>query len=440
MFSYNATHCVVVCHLCKSCIIPGRRSQQRHLQAEPHRLSGHSLHTNIQLFGGYTLRTVEELRENKPQPLDKCHLIKHLASYDGFLCLQPGCDYSTRHLPDIKRHMGSAHKTRTSSHTSNPLWKECKLQTYFTAKGRIDYFVVVDNEKSGVSATVGDFAPLPGPETELFATLETDYKDVKCDLEEQASVVRDFGDSQSERVPWLERTDFPSHLAELEDEEIKSSYTLPPKRVLDANAESAEDPDLVRILVAAEAVLRDAYRLCSDTLPERKMTQQRANILNEFYAGASGRSDGFRYYKKPSTLVKYFTTMKQLLVYYYRVVYHEDGHFTRAKPDQVLPRDVIQPTAPQTQAMDEIMDAVALEDEEEAKLALKHAIWRLYMALICHTVGSVPFKSPVLSFCAMLSRKVRGKGRGLWEEPGYFNSHLSALTWTAQLVLFDPQT
>jgi hypothetical protein len=133
--------------------------------------------------------------------------------------------------------------------------------------------------------------------------------------------------------------------------------------------------------------------------------------------------------------------MKQLLAYYYRVVNCEGGHFTRAKPDQVLPRDVIQPTAPQIQAMDEIMEALAApedeDDKEEAELALKHAIRRLYLALICHTVGSVPFKSPVLSFCAMLSRKVRGKGRGLWEEPGNFNSHLSALTWTAQLVLFD---
>ncbi|OBT60238.1 hypothetical protein VE03_10596 [Pseudogymnoascus sp. 23342-1-I1] len=51
------------------------------------------------------------------------------------------------------------------------------------------------------------------------------------------------------------------------------------------------------------------------------------------------------------------------------------------------------------------MAAVAVEDAEEAELALKHVICRLYLALICHTVGSVPFKSPVLSFCAMLSRK-----------------------------------
>ena len=58
------------------------------------------------------------------------------------------------------------------------------------------------------------------------------------------------------------------------------------------------------------------------------MTQQQANILNEFYAGASGKADRFRYYKNASTLVKYFTTFKQLLVYYYRVVYSKDRHFT----------------------------------------------------------------------------------------------------------------
>jgi hypothetical protein len=78
--------------------------------------------------------------------------------------------------------------------------------------------------------------------------------------------------------------------------------------------------------------------------------------------------------------------MKQLLAYYYRIVYSEDGHFTRSQArleDQRLPGDVIQPTTLQIQAMDEIMEALALEDGEEAKLALKHAIQRLYLALIC---------------------------------------------------------
>ena len=238
---------------------------------------------------------------------------------------------------------------------------------------------------------------------------------------EQASVVQGFGDSRSERAPWLERLAFPSHLEGLSDIEIKSSYTLPPEK----ERESEEDGCLITILTAGEAMFRDAYELCSDSSPNRKMTQQRANILNEFYAGASGKAAGFRYHKNASTLVKYFTAGKQPLVYYYRVVYRKNGHFSRTSPDQKLPEDVIQPTAQQTQAMGKIMKAVESQDE----LSLKHAIRRFYMALICHIVGSVPFKSPVLSFAAMLSRAGPGKDVGRWKEPGNFNISLSALTW-----------
>jgi hypothetical protein len=78
--------------------------------------------------------------------------------------------------------------------------------------------------------------------------------------------------------------------------------------------------------------------------------------------------------------------------------------------------------------MDKIIAILALNSQKEATRALKHAVQRLFLALICQTVGSAPFKSLVLSFCAMLSRKVRGKGRGVWEELGNFNSHLSTLT------------
>jgi hypothetical protein len=54
---------------------------------------------------------------------------------------------------------------------------------------------------------------------------------------------------------------------------LTESEKLPPKRELNTGSgENAKDPTLVRILVAAKAVLRDAYRLCSDTSPDRKMT------------------------------------------------------------------------------------------------------------------------------------------------------------------------
>lgn len=106
---------------------------------------------------------------------------------------------------------------------------------------------------------------------------------------------------------------------------------MPPKRVLngdvDENDKADVDSNLVCILNAAKAILRDAYKMCSDISPSRKIAQQRANILNAFYAGASGKSAGFRYFKNISTLRLYFAKIKQLLAYFYRVVYHQDGHF-----------------------------------------------------------------------------------------------------------------
>jgi hypothetical protein len=140
-------------------------------------------------------------------------------------------------------------------------------------------------------------------------------------------------------------TGFLYHNTILKNKEIWSSYKLLPKKELDAGNKDAKDPNLVRILLAAEVVLRDAYQLYSNTSLDRKIIQQRANILNEFYARASGKADRFRYFKNTSTLVIYFITIKQLLVYYYRVIYCEGGYFTRAKLEQVLPRDIIQPTA-----------------------------------------------------------------------------------------------
>ena len=83
--------------------------------------------------------------------------------------------------------------------------------------------------------------------------------------------------------------------------------------------------------------------------------------------------------------------------------------------------------------MEGVVRALDEQEQQGDKELLKHAIRRFCLTLICQTVGSVPFKSPVLSFCAMLSRTKAGQ----WQEPSNFNSYLSALTWTAQLILFD---
>jgi hypothetical protein len=95
-------------------------------------------------------------------------------------------------------------------------------------------------------------------------------------------------------VPWLIYTGFPTYLRGLRNTEILSSNTLP--RSIDPLddgicSEDDEDDDdhndddenkgdgtgraaidLRRILAAAEGMLRDAYRLCSNKSPKQKIT------------------------------------------------------------------------------------------------------------------------------------------------------------------------
>jgi hypothetical protein len=80
------------------------------------------------------------------------------------------------------------------------------------------------------------------------------------------------------------------YLATLKDKEIRSSYKLLPRK---EGAADTNNINLVQILIVVEAVFRDMYALYSNTSPKQKITQQRANILNEFYTRASGKADGF---------------------------------------------------------------------------------------------------------------------------------------------------
>jgi hypothetical protein len=114
--------------------------------------------------------------------------------------------------------------------------------------------------------------------------------------------------------------------------------------------------DIRRITAAAEKLLRDGYTLVADCSEERRMTQQRAIALSDFTWGAEkkGRDRAFRSLKNESTLTTYFRKVKQLLAFYYRIVYRPGGHFSPAQSKEagwVVPQNVIKPTKTQVQAM-----------------------------------------------------------------------------------------
>ncbi|KAM6508182.1 hypothetical protein FALCPG4_018066 [Fusarium falciforme] len=351
LFHHDLDHRVIVCLRCKTCLVPNKRAWERHLRAEPHRLAGEALQSTLKLLSAYDLLPVDELKKQSGRNRaanPPCRPIEGLALLDGYSCVAGGCGecgYSTQCLAKMHGHM-PVHGKKASEHGRDGgplLWKACKLQTYFTAKGLIDYFVVQDiplpssaaasAAAAGASASSSSGPPPSEEEKKWFASMRADRIQASRDVEEKGGVVEGESAARADRVPWLVRTGFPDHLQGLRDLEIRSSYTLPPPMKPasgspdgngeDKGGDKGEGPasrgsesDLCRIVAAAEVYLRDAYALCSDRSTEQKLTEQRAKRLSRFSeAAASGTgnpSASFRSFKNQSTLTQYFRRMKQL--------------------------------------------------------------------------------------------------------------------------------
>ena len=139
-FAYDALHKVAICRRCHTCVAPTATGIQRHLREKPHRLAGQQLKSQLAFASTLSLQSLQELRQKKPQGSDSLPL-KHLKIYDGYQCAE--CSgFLTTHLPRMRAHI----RLHNKKDKSEAQWQECRLQTYFTARNRIDYFVVREVE------------------------------------------------------------------------------------------------------------------------------------------------------------------------------------------------------------------------------------------------------------------------------------------------------
>ncbi|KAG6090771.1 hypothetical protein E4U30_007991, partial [Claviceps sp. LM220 group G6] len=523
-FRYDAEHQVMVCLKCATCLVPGRGGPgtktrrnpwENHLRAAPHGLLKQELKTMLALLSACELRDAEELQRRMPDPRTPCREIEGLATFTGYLCCcnvnEAPCTFVTRSLGRMEDHMPrhgrkpGEHKRSVLRGEGERLWQACSLQSYSTAPNRIKYFVVTVQEAnagpgpssspSSSSAAVAVAHEHPGRQAADAAFLNRMIQgvhEVKRGRQRQAALVGTYDRNSTER--WLIHMGFPKYLEGLLDAEIRSSFQLPKKGYVDQKDE-AETGDLLVILSTAESLFRDAYNLVSEKTGGQIISYAHMLALSNFAAGdrKQGKDIGFRFHKEAKSLVSYFQRMKELLVFFYRVAYREDGHFTvRAEPDAEtvsptserqeytqLPQEIIRPGVGQRSAMQSILDklselktmyawshrstegdrqTVAAEEEKEMVEELKPAVRVFFMKLICHEFEGQPFQSPVLSFCAMLSRtkayaghrSKKGTGdderddaeqqrldTGGWQEASNYKSELSKLVWMAQLLIFE---
>ncbi len=232
LFTYNSRHQVVACKHCETCVSPSRTSLRRHLREKPHKMVGEVLEGYLEYAESLILRPLKDLRIEKALGRGTAP-IKHLRVFSGYCrlaCKDDNKCFLTTYLPRMQDHM-AVHGKKAKQHKVELLWAKRLLQTYFIAKGRINYFVVVEEDvdleiRVPTERVCSSIFPLTKQEEGLFTRLKKESTAVKGNFIGMRGNVEAFN-SKTARVPWLERTGFPSHLVGLKDEEIRSSYQLP---------------------------------------------------------------------------------------------------------------------------------------------------------------------------------------------------------------------
>ena len=309
--------------------------------------------------------------------------------------------------------------------------------------------------------TVNDGETEPGHGANLVSTDSSlsrflrQQRMVLSDIErESANRIHALGESLAERIPWLLKTGFPQHLNGLHDSQIKKAISFAKHRspVIPFSTtdyvyvDSVED-DVSRLVEIMESGLYETYMRCSAENPKTQYSRPRADILGTI--SPTAKVSSWDPYKHPASLAKYFKTWKGLIGYSWRCMFYLDSTFPELTDRMDGPKE-IQFTTQQQTSMRNIQELLRLPNTHDRSSIsqIRDELLLLSIALIQHRIGSEVYKSPIISYCAMLSRSQLRKedhviapavatAAHFWSEPQNYNTNLSALLWVAQLVVLD---
>jgi hypothetical protein len=141
-FVYHSELQVLLCTTCRFCLRPGPQSWTQHLRQQPHGLSRAPLKSLVELFQTYQLQDPSRILAPSPRrPGAAPFALPGLRLLDGFECL--ACSARLTRNPQARDlHLSKAHQQKLAQHKKTPLWRACKLQTYFAENRLIRYFVI----------------------------------------------------------------------------------------------------------------------------------------------------------------------------------------------------------------------------------------------------------------------------------------------------------
>ncbi|KAG4428822.1 hypothetical protein IFR05_015699 [Cadophora sp. M221] len=214
-FVYKPEWQVLLCTECGFCLRPGRDIWLRHLRQKPHCLRGAPLKAIVGLFESYDLLAPEQVAVST-QAVDGLRLL------DGFQCVTCLADL-TQSLQTIQLHVSKVHQQKPALHKKSPIWRTCKLQTFFAETRLVRYFVV-NGATGAADASTND---LDSGEADFFKQLDKDVAVVEEDVKAEANIVHGFSSHRSAVVPWLRRTGIEEHTRGLKKDEMHASFAVP---------------------------------------------------------------------------------------------------------------------------------------------------------------------------------------------------------------------
>jgi len=194
-FLYQPEWQVLLCEECGFSLRPERDLWLRQLRQGPHCLRGAPLKALVKLFGSYELRAPEQVAV-------PTRAVAGLRLLDGFQCLT--ClSGLTRSLPTIQLYVFKAHQQKPALHRRRPLWRTCKLQTFFAETRSIRYFVADRTAGAGAGAADAGSSGLESGEAAFFKQLDGDVAVAEEDARAEANIIHGSDCHQSAVVPWL---------------------------------------------------------------------------------------------------------------------------------------------------------------------------------------------------------------------------------------------
>jgi len=432
--------------------------------------------------------SIERLQHGS-QPLDG------LPTYSGYRCrsssaneLSPAwwdgdCGFLTTSLERLRKHQAKEHGIRGFEKRRRQVaksisgqqvaevqvqlpYEEVELQTLWTEKKCISYFIIAQEEKPANSKEVEIEA------TSLQARFHT-AQQRQYDRYEQIEAL----EHASEATPWLRATGYHSHLAGLPVEQLALSYRLP-----DADASASEEGEegkdedeenrreavLTLICSSVGRLLRQAHRLLEEDVgrEERRLSRLGAKLLNTFRR-AEMSQDPIRPLQNEMTKIDYIRTWQKLTCYYVRIgwqrmlctedrrqpFYPTEEQYDHFETAWTLAETSIRLRRRQRSSSKEsgsgsrsrsrsgtrrrskrktCSKEVGAGRDRYGDVELDDAVLRAALSLIQHRLERRSFDSAIVSFAAVLAWDA---GQRSWMKVGNYTKYLSQLIYDSQLLV-----